>query len=134
MKRAKYSEIVPIIYARQAGRSVGKKMDIGGLIGYFCGKMELDPLVSLYAELNLKNVKERTLKHPRRLSYLGLEKDFLMGHRKLSTIRKRYYSVKASIHQKMSYISQKVRGGHTELSRLRRLTHTVIHLYQLWTS
>lgn len=46
-------------------------------------KMELDPLVSLYAELNLKNVKRKNFKTPKKTFYLGLEKDFLMGHRKL---------------------------------------------------
>lgn len=45
--------------------------------------MELDPLVSLYAELNLKNVKRKNFKTPKKTFYLGLEKDFLMGHRKL---------------------------------------------------
>lgn len=46
-------------------------------------KMKLDPPVSLYAEVHLKNIKRQNFKTPKKTFYLGIEKDFLMGHRKL---------------------------------------------------
>ena len=54
-----------------------------GLIGCFCEKMKLDPPVSLYAEVNLKNIKGQNFKTPKKTFYFGIERDFLMGHRKL---------------------------------------------------
>jgi len=46
-------------------------------------KMKLDPPVSLYAEVYLKNIKRQNFKTPKKTFYLGIEKDFLIGHRKL---------------------------------------------------
>ena len=72
-------------YICQTGRQISREKDGHWGVNwlFLWKKMELDLLVSLYAELNLKNVKRKNFKTPKKTFYLGLEKDFLMGHRKL---------------------------------------------------